>query len=325
MHVQLNNHSSDHHPIITRITLLVLETRTQAKHLSTQLKGLDNKLLLHTLQQNLPKETATMNSIVITTQQILTAITLAYNGQGRWITTNPMRSKAWWNKEQLGDLIKLRSQARRMMLRHQTDKFRKEYYHYQHLFKQKGPDHAYQAYKFTKNKQEEEITPLWDQEGNLTSNIIKKLFLLFNGTSLVETSANLNDISHQQPPNLPPDFPPITKDKVTNKISTLPNRKAPGPDGIPNELIKLSTTHLTPILTDLYNCCLRQGQYPSKWKESRMAIINKDIAWKCSLVHQQKQEINRKTINQRTLPSNMIKHRNDETNPLSLSQTIRRN
>ncbi|MBW0479977.1 hypothetical protein O181_019692 [Austropuccinia psidii MF-1] len=178
------------------------------------------------------------------------------------------------------------------MLKHQTDKFRKEYYHYQHLFKQKvwelksnhwrrflaekGPNHAHQAYKFTKNKQEK-ITPLRDQEGNLTSNIIKKSSLLFNGTLLVETPASLNDIPHQQPPNLLPDFPPITRDEVTNAISTLPNRKAPGPDGIPNKLIKLSTTHLAPILTDLFNCCLRQGQYPSKWKESWTAIIRKSV------------------------------------------------
>ncbi|MBW0494382.1 hypothetical protein O181_034097 [Austropuccinia psidii MF-1] len=81
MHVQLNNHSSYHHPIITRITPPDLETRTQTKHLLPQLKGLDNKLFLYTLQQNLPKETATMNSIEITTQQILTAITSAYNNQ----------------------------------------------------------------------------------------------------------------------------------------------------------------------------------------------------------------------------------------------------
>ncbi|MBW0557799.1 hypothetical protein O181_097514, partial [Austropuccinia psidii MF-1] len=62
-----------------------------------------------------------------------------------------------------------------------------------------------------------------------------------------ETLANLNDIPHQQPPNLPPDFPPITRDKVTSTISTLSNRKAPG----------------------------QMGQYPSKWKESQTAIIRK--------------------------------------------------
>ncbi|MBW0494381.1 hypothetical protein O181_034096 [Austropuccinia psidii MF-1] len=125
--------------------------------------------------------------------------------------------------------------------------------------------------------EEEEITLLRDKEGNLTSDIIKKLSLPSNGTSLVETSASLDDIPHQQPPNLPPDFPPITRDEVTNAISTLPNRKAPGPDGIPNELIKMSTTHLASILTDLFNFCLRQGQYPSKWKESRTAIIRKSV------------------------------------------------
>ncbi|MBW0551783.1 hypothetical protein O181_091498 [Austropuccinia psidii MF-1] len=273
--VQLNNHSSDHCPIITRLTLPSPETHTSEKHLSVQLKDLENTPFLPDLQQNLPKETTTASLIETTTQEISTAITFAYNDQRRWVTANPARSKAWWNKEQLGGLVRLRDQASRKMLKHQTNKSREEYYHYQNLLKknvwelksnhwrkflaEKGPNHAYQAYKLTKNKQEEEITSLQNQEASIISDITEKSSLLFYGTSIVETTANLKDIPHQQPP----DSPPITRDEVANAISTLPNRKAPGPDGIPNKLIKLSTAHGTPILTDLYNCFLRPGEYPN--------------------------------------------------------------
>ncbi|MBW0490156.1 hypothetical protein O181_029871 [Austropuccinia psidii MF-1] len=120
---------------------------------------------------------------------------MAYKNQGKWVMTNPARSKAWWNKEQLNNLVKLRNMARRKMLKDQTNESKKEYHHYQQLFKQKvwelksshwrkflakrGPEHAYQAYKFTKDKLEEIITSLRNQEGKLTSDITEKTSLLF--------------------------------------------------------------------------------------------------------------------------------------------------
>ncbi|MBW0524712.1 hypothetical protein O181_064427 [Austropuccinia psidii MF-1] len=91
--VQLNNHSSDHCPIITRLTLPSPE-----KHLSVQLKDLENTPFLPYLQQNLPKETPTASLIETNTQEISTEMTFAYNDQRRWVTTNRARSKAWWNK-----------------------------------------------------------------------------------------------------------------------------------------------------------------------------------------------------------------------------------
>ncbi|MBW0471916.1 hypothetical protein O181_011631 [Austropuccinia psidii MF-1] len=92
----------------------------------------------------------------------------AYSSQCRWVSTNPSRAEAWWDKKQLDNLVQRRTQARREKLKHQTIKTRREYYHHQQLFKQKvwelksshwrkflaegGPDHAYQAYIFTKDK-----------------------------------------------------------------------------------------------------------------------------------------------------------------------------
>ncbi|MBW0521294.1 hypothetical protein O181_061009 [Austropuccinia psidii MF-1] len=281
--VQLNNHSSDHHPIITKITLPNSDTHTPKKHLSIQVKYLDIMLFLQTLQRNLTQETTMLNSIEAITQNLLTTITLAYNNQGKWVTTNPEGSKAWWNKEQLNSLVRLRNQARRKMLKHQTNKSKEEYYHYQKLFKQKvwelksrtwrkflaekGLEHAYQAYKFTKDRQEDIITSLRNQDGNLIMDITEKVSLLFYGTSTVETTSNLDDIPQQQQPTLPPDFPSVTENEVINAIASLPKRKSSGPDGIPNKLIKVSKLLLTPKLTNLYNLCLKQGQYPREWKE----------------------------------------------------------
>ncbi|MBW0521937.1 hypothetical protein O181_061652 [Austropuccinia psidii MF-1] len=197
----------------------------------------------------------------------------------------------WWDEGQLNQLVKLQNKARREMLRHQTTKTKNKYYHHQQRFKQKvwelksnywrkflaeqGPNHAYCAYNFTKDRQIGEITPLKDNNGNLTSDITTKASLLFHGTSLIETLASLHDIPNQQPPRLPPEFPPVTDEEVSGTISTLPNKKAPGPDGIPNELIKIAEPLLTPHLTHLFNACLRQGRFPTQWKGSNTAIIRK--------------------------------------------------
>ncbi|MBW0468738.1 hypothetical protein O181_008453 [Austropuccinia psidii MF-1] len=288
--VQLNNHSLDHHPIITKITLPNSETHTPKKHLSIWLENLNNKLFLETLQLHLAQGPANTDHIEATSQNLSTAIMMAYNNQGKWVITNPARAKAWWDKDQLNELVKIRNKARIKMLRAQTNQSREEYYHYQKLFKQKvwelksghwrkflaekGLEHAYQAHKFTKNRQEEVIASLRNQEVNLTSDIKEKELLLFYGTSLVETVASLDDIPQWQE-SIPFNFPQVTEDKVVNEIAELPNKKAPGPDGIPNKLIKLSKMLLTPTLTTLYNLCFKQGRYPEIWKESQTAIIRK--------------------------------------------------
>ncbi|MBW0499329.1 hypothetical protein O181_039044 [Austropuccinia psidii MF-1] len=294
--VQLNNHSSDHHPILTRITPPTSTPRIPEKHLSMSLKNLNPTLFLHTLRLNLPPhetsplETPTDPAKDIA-QKITNALTTSYTSQGRWVTSNPNRCKPWWDKEQLNELVKARNQARRTMLKYQNQSSKEAYYECQQRFKQKvwelksnhwkrflaekGPDHAYQAYRFTRNKQNEEITPLKNGEGNLTSDVTEKSDLLFHGTSIVDTTADLRDIPIRKQPNRPTTFPLITEDEIENAIAELPNKKAPGPDGIPNELIKISKPLLTMHLLYLYNACLRQGNYPSIWKETRTAIIRK--------------------------------------------------
>ncbi|MBW0518796.1 hypothetical protein O181_058511 [Austropuccinia psidii MF-1] len=177
------------------------------------------------------------------------------------------------------------------MLRHQMDEPKRAYHFHQQKFKQKvwelksghwrkflaekGLDHAYCTYKLTRDQQVDKITPLRDSQGSLTSDVRTKASLLFHGTSLTQNSADLRDIPEQQPPSLPLDFPLVTKEEVKQMISSLPNRKAPGPDGIPNELIKIEETLLTPHLTCLFNLCLKQGRFPTLWKSSSTAIIRK--------------------------------------------------
>ncbi|MBW0516529.1 hypothetical protein O181_056244 [Austropuccinia psidii MF-1] len=107
------------------------------KHISTFLGAVDRKQFLETLQQNLGQNADPETSVERTTQDLTAEITEAYNSQGKWVTTNLARSKEWWKKEQLNNLVRLRNKARRNMLKDCTNESQKEYHHHQQLFKQK--------------------------------------------------------------------------------------------------------------------------------------------------------------------------------------------
>ncbi|MBW0498141.1 hypothetical protein O181_037856 [Austropuccinia psidii MF-1] len=135
---------------------------------------------------------------------------------------------------------------------------------------EKGPEHAYLAYKFT-----DEIFPLKDPEGHLITEVTEKATFLFNGTSLIPTNADLGDIpTSLATPDCPP-FPDITKHKVSSAIKKLPNKKAAGPDNTPNKLLKIARGAITPHLTIIFNTCLKTHHFPPQWKEALTAIIRK--------------------------------------------------
>ncbi|KAI0994438.1 hypothetical protein K3495_g13742, partial [Podosphaera aphanis] len=63
--------------------------------------------------------------------------------------------------------------------------------------------------------------------------------------------------------------------EVEEALNKLPGNKAPGPDGIPNELLKHCRKSLSKVLTDLFNACISQGYHPSKFKESITVVLRK--------------------------------------------------
>ena len=53
------------------------------------------------------------------------------------------------------------------------------------------------------------------------------------------------------------------------------NKKAPGGDGIPNEVWKCVATILPKYLTAIYNGCLKEGVFPNRWKKAKIIPIVK--------------------------------------------------
>ena len=68
----------------------------------------------------------------------------------------------------------------------------------------------------------------------------------------------------------------ITKEGFTALIHKLPNRKAPGPDEIPNEILKVAAPAIGDGLVLAVRQCLTSGLMPEQLKESLIIVLKKD-------------------------------------------------
>jgi hypothetical protein len=59
----------------------------------------------------------------------------------------------------------------------------------------------------------------------------------------------------------------FTIQEFTNVVQDMGNKKAPGEDGIPNEVWKCVVAILPKYLTAIYNGCLKEGVFPKRWKK----------------------------------------------------------
>lgn len=74
---------------------------------------------------------------------------------------------------------------------------------------------------------------------------------------------------------IPTEIPLFTRDELQKAAKTMRNRKAPGPDGIPVEILKMVSERHPDVLLNMYNECLMEGQFPEQWKTARLALIGK--------------------------------------------------
>ena len=70
-------------------------------------------------------------------------------------------------------------------------------------------------------------------------------------------------------------FRPITNHQVAAAIGALKAFKAPGPDGIPNEVYKHCADLLTPRLGQLFRATFELDYYPEQWKISDTVVLKK--------------------------------------------------
>lgn len=70
-------------------------------------------------------------------------------------------------------------------------------------------------------------------------------------------------------------IPPITLEELKTACSRLRNKKAPGPDGIPNIALKRAINIAPEMFLHMYNRCVQEGHFPTKWKLQRLVLLLK--------------------------------------------------
>lgn len=71
------------------------------------------------------------------------------------------------------------------------------------------------------------------------------------------------------------EIPAFTIEELQQAARSLRNKKAPGPDGVPMEVLKVITRSHPDVLLNMYNQCLNKGVFPAVWKRQRLVLISK--------------------------------------------------
>ena len=74
-----------------------------------------------------------------------------------------------------------------------------------------------------------------------------------------------------------PDIPQliIYPDGVLELLKNLKDNKAPGPDGIPPWILKMTAEEISPILANIFQVSIDKGYLPSQWREANICPIFK--------------------------------------------------
>jgi len=67
----------------------------------------------------------------------------------------------------------------------------------------------------------------------------------------------------------------FSADDTLQLLTSLEVHKAPGPDQIPPQLLRLACHEIAPILTLIFNSLLHQGEPSSNWKNANIVPMHK--------------------------------------------------
>lgn len=69
--------------------------------------------------------------------------------------------------------------------------------------------------------------------------------------------------------------PLFTAEELLQAADKLPSGKAPGPDCVPNEVIRLAARRSPDTFLIAFNACLVQRVFPIKWKRAKLILLHK--------------------------------------------------
>ena len=71
------------------------------------------------------------------------------------------------------------------------------------------------------------------------------------------------------------DIPSFTKEELTMACDKIKEKKAPGPDGLPPEIIKAVVKSNPDRILRILNRQLKTGSFPKEWKTAKLVLIEK--------------------------------------------------
>lgn len=286
------NYGSDHQVLLTEIALGA--PPPPQTHNSARLATLEKASFCEDVENMLsnficqPQSTKEIHSDI---QHITDTLEKAFSRQGKMVQTSTHRHKSWWDEEKLNPLLRERTRARRWMIISRSEEAKCCYWdwntyvkstinelkrnHWRAFLAKSSGSLSYKAFKYTQQQTTNAVAPLYRDDKTLATDKYEQAKLLFIGTSIVHNECDMTDIPPEQTQVTPIDYQPITEFEVETVLQRLPNKKAKGGDGIPNEILKLAKSTLLPHITVLFNTCLKLGYFPRSWRQATTAILRK--------------------------------------------------
>jgi hypothetical protein len=111
----------------------------------------------------------------------------------------------------------------------------------------------------------------------VTTDDIEKAQILAEKFFPPAATADIDNIETAQQPDtqIPIDWD-VTKDTIEETIRRLPNKKAPGPDMIPNEALKKCRTTISKTFAEIASECFKQGHLPACCKVTTTIALRKE-------------------------------------------------
>ena len=139
-----------------------------------------------------------------------------------------------------------------------------------------SPQGLWKLAKWAKNREQRQpfTPPIRCGQGPLKTETEDKVKLFKDSFFPQQKEADLSDIESYAYPSTV-EWPPFTQREVRMALSMAATRKAPGPDRIPNLVLRMLTDILTPSLTRLFNACLSFGYCPEHFKVAETVALRK--------------------------------------------------
>lgn len=139
----------------------------------------------------------------------------------------------------------------------------------------KGEHKTFWNYIKSKRKDTNGVAPLMSN-GSLFSEDKDLAEILSNQFTSVFTKDKMEDVPKLKGDPFPAiDDIQVTENGVLKLLKNLNTSKAPGPDCLPNRILKELATELAPSLTLLFNQTLSLGKLPDDWKNANVSPIFK--------------------------------------------------